>query len=344
MALITNETLAKVKREIELRNNRLKDFVDLYAASTWDTVQLDVQLGNGPTKYPIGTQLVCGYTVDGVKYDCPWIVVAHREVEDENGNKHPGMVLQMAYGTVEDIQFDAAEGVVITSADDTTAEEGYYYCGISGSTYTLLNLAAGDAIPFGGYDSIRKGTIGHKDVYQYGYNRYRDSAHRQWLNSSADKGEWWQSTHYGDNAPSQLATRKGFIAGLDADFAAVIKPVKIQVAANTVTDGGDVDVMYDRFFLPSIEEIYGVPQLADVEGAYWPYWKTVLGLDAPSNAAMDGRKKSRISTPSGGAVALRLRSAYRGHSNHAWNVYAGGTLSNGTAFSSYSSQPACVIY
>jgi len=351
MALITDATLGLVKDEIQRRNGKLREIAETLAKSTWDRVRLDVvELSREAliAKYPVGIELVCKYTLDGTVYDFPWVVLDNdRECEHEDGSVHPGLWLGAKYATIEDIQFDAAEGVVITADDETVAEDGYYYCGVSGSTYTMLNLAAGDAIPFGSYDTIKKGTINSSGAYQYGYNRYRDSAQRQWLNSDADAGDWWVPTHYGDVAPSQLASRAGFMAGLDSDFLEVIQPVKIRVSTNTVTDGGVTDVMYDKFFLQSLEEVYGVPQAAGVEGAYFPYWKEITGLDAPTNGSSDNanpaRQIRRINNPSGSAASVRLRSANRGNSNVEWYVHSAGYLSGYSAGSSFASQPACVI-
>jgi len=351
MALITDATLGLVKDEIQRRNGKLREIAETLAKSTWDRVRLDVvELPREAliAKYPVGTELVCKYTLDGTVYDFPWVVLDNdRECEHEDGSVHPGLWLGAKYATIEDIQFDAVEGVVITADDETVAEDGYYYCGVSGSTYTMLNLAAGDAIPFGSYDTIKKGTINSSGAYQYGYNRYRDSAQRQWLNSDADAGDWWVSTHYGDVAPSQLASRAGFMAGLDSDFLEVVQPVKIQVSTNTVTDGGVTDVMYDKFFLQSLEEVYGVPQAAGVEGAYFPYWQEITGLDAPTNGSSSNtnpaRQIRRINNPSGSAASVRLRSAYRGGSSSEWFVYSTGYLHGNSAHGSYASQPACVI-
>lgn len=351
MALITNLTLTEIKNEIARRNTKLKEFAEMYAATTWDRIRLDVlemSAEDLAEKYPIGTELVCGYTLGGVTYDFPWVVLDNaRECEWEDGTKHQGLWLGAKYATIEDIQFDAPEGVVITADDETTAEEGYYYCGISGSTYTMLNLTAGDAIPFGSYDSIRKGTINNSGVYQYGYNRYRDSAQRQWLNSDAAAGAWWTATHYGDNEPAQLASRPGFMACLDKDFLNVVRPVRVQVATNTVTDGGLTDVMYDRFFLQSLEEMYGVPQAPGEEGAYFPYWKEILGLDAPTNGSGSNtnpaRQIRRINNPQGSAAYVRLRSCSRGAASYQWYCYASGYLNYNGAYVSYAAVPACVI-
>lgn len=345
MSLIKDETLVAVKNQIALRNDRLRDFAALYAETTWAQIQLDVKTLSAEalaTKYPVGTELICKYTLGDTEYDFPWVVLDNnRECVWEDGTTHPGLWLGAKYNTIEDIQFDAPEGI---ETDDTTAEEGYYYCGISGSTYTMLNLSAGDPVPLSSYTKVLKGVINNAGAYQYGYNRYRDSAQRQWINSAEAAGDWWESTHYGDNAPSQLATRAGFLAGLDSDFVAVITPAKVSVATNTVTDGGVTDVMYDKFFIQSIEEMYGSPQAAGVEGTYFPYWKTVTGLDSPSNNANDGRKRSRIDTPTGAAVGSRLRSSFRRGVYGVWSCSASGQLGSGSSASgSYAALPACVI-
>ena len=355
MGMITNDTLEKIRDQIQARNRHLRDFADLYAAGSWDKIQIDVKgLSRAAlkTKYPIGTELVCHYTLGSDVYDCPWVVLDNdRDVEWEDGSIHQGLWLGMKYATVEDIQFDAAEDTTVDSGEEPNALENWYYWGLTGSTYTKLTVAVGDALPFASYDSIHKCGVNNLDVLRYGYNRYRDSGVRQWLNSDKAATEWWESTHLGDKAPSQLSTRAGFMAGLDADFLAVLHPVKIQVAANTVTDAGVTDVMYDTFFLQSLEEVYGVPQKAGVEGLYFPYWKTVTGLNNPSNGSSsetnDARKIPRISAPTGSAATVRLRSAYRGTACYAWYVIATGYLYGVSygygASNSYASAPACVI-
>ncbi len=345
MSIITDETIGKIREQIALRNARLRDFATLYAQNSWQNVQLDVKTLTAAqlaTKYPIGTELICNYAVDGVTYQFPWVVLDNaRECEWEDGSKHAGLWLGAKYACVEDIQFDATEG---ETADEATAQEGVYYVGKTGSTYTALNLNTGDTVPYGSYDTVLKGTVQNVGAYQYGYNRWRDSGQRQWLNSAAAAGEWWESTHLGDNPPSQLASRAGFMAGLDTDFLAVITPVKVKTAANTVTDGGVVDTTIDKFFLQSVEEMYGVPQLADAEGPYFPYWKTKTGLDAPNNGNNDGRKIPRVSAPSGSAVTVRCRSSFRSYVIHAWGCYTSGQLnSNYYSYNSYAALPACVI-
>lgn len=351
MSLITNDTLTLVKNEIEKRNQKLRQFADAYAVSSWDSVQLDVKTLSASDlsiKYPIGTELICNYTVDGNDYDFPWVVLDNnRTCTWEDGSTHQALWLGAKYATVEDIQFDAPEGIEVNLSEEPNAVANWYYWGNTGDTYTKIDVSTGSALPTT-YTKVYKCGMNDLNILRYGYNRYSHSAFRQWLNSEADKNAWWGSQHFGDVAPAQLSTRKGFMAGLDPDFLAVIHPVKIQVSTNTITDGGVTDVMYDRFFLQSVEELYGSPQIADIEGPYFPYWKQVTGLANPTNGSSentnDARKIRRISSPSGSAVGVRCRSAYRGASYYVWYVYSTGYLNYYSgANTSYAGLPACAI-
>ena len=117
----------------------------------------------------------------------------------------------------------------------------------------------------------------------YGYNRWSQSGIRQWLNSDAASGGWWTAQNVFDRPPDQLTSIRGFMAGLPDDFLEIVNPVKVTTALNTVSDSeiGTSEDTYDRFFLPSLEQEYCVPQLSGVEGVYWPYWKDRLELAAP---------------------------------------------------------------
>ena len=348
MSAFSDATLQLINQEIVNRNVLLKAFANKYKSTTWDAIQEQVKTGHAADLWPIGTELVCKYKFLNasnveVEYDFPWVVAAHRDVYWENDPlPHPGMILQAKFGSVESIQFDAPESTTVDSATETTALANWYYWGKTGNTYTALNLSTGDSIPFSSYDRVVKCGVNNVDVVKNGYNRYLYCAQRQWLNSAAAKGEWWESKHLGDVAPGALATYRGFLAGLDADFLAVINPVKVQVAANTVTDGGVTDVMYDKFWLPSVEEMFGDPQAAGVEGDYFPYWKTKTGLTTRSNAANSGRIIYALENQTS-ARSCRLRSAIRGNSYNAWYVYTAGQLYNYVAYVASRAAPACAI-
>lgn len=286
-----------------------------------------------------------------VVYQFPFVVVHIGDAYDQNDVLHKDALWLMAmYAEPEEIIFDAAEDTPVNLTEEPNALEGWYYWGVTGTDYTALNLAAGDAIPTT-YDSVHRCGINHVNVLRYGYNRWKDSAYRQWLNSKAAKNEnWWESQHTGDVAPAATYTNKpGWLYGFEDRWLNVIKPVKVQTACNTVTDGGVTDVTYDRFFLPSVEQMYGEPQAAGVEGDYWEYWKNETGMDVPSNGSPANTKDARkipsvVNYPRGSAVDCRLRSANRGHANAVWTVYAGGSLRYYHAANAYRSLPACVIY
>lgn len=342
MALLTDATLNDIHSVLQTRNTNLQRLVDATTPSAWNQIQDDVKRGKA-SNYAIGTELSCGYKYNNTDYVFPWVVADNaRTVKWKDESLHPALILLSKYATIESVQFDAAEDTTVDSSE-TVALDGWYYWGKTGNTFTALNLSAGSEIPFSSYDSIHKCGINNLDVLRYGYNRYRDSAHRQWINSAMPKNYWWESTHLGDVAPSQLSQIDGLLLGFDSDFLNVINPVEVKVAANTVTDGGVTDVMYDKFWLPSIEEMYGNPQAAGVEGAYLPYVKTKTGLSAPSNAANSGRIQYALNAQTS-AQTVRCRSAYRGNSYSTWLCNTSGELSAGYySASSYRSVLACAI-
>lgn len=346
MSLITNETLQAINAELEQKNRILLEFAQKYVTTDWGKMLLNVRAGKASEHYSIGDEFPCKYTNNGTDYNFPWIVVdIDREVEWEDGTKHPGLVLQAKYGTVEKIQFDKQEDTTVDLNEETTALEGWYYWGKTGNTYTELSLSVGDTIPTT-YDSIHKCGINNKAVMQNGYGRWSHSAYRQWLNSAELAGEWWEPQHLGDIAPNQLQTVNGFMSTLENDFVDILTPIKIKTLCNTVTDSGVIDTTLDTFFLPSIEELYGVKK-GTGEGPYFTYWKNATGLNAPSNDNNTARISKIINAQSGNAEIMRLRSidpiaVYKG-----FCIGTNGQLylpsGDGSVAALYSCRPVCVI-
>lgn len=310
----------------------------------WDIIQMNVRAGMAKNLYPIGHEFLTHYTYDGTVYDMPWVVLDNdRECTWPDGSKHPGLWIGSKYATIEEIEYDAPEQEEATEA---MAQEGLYYRGGNASNNQALNLSVGDAVPYNDYEHVYHTDVNNSSIFYDGYNRYSKSAIRQWLNSAEGKGGWWESQHVGDSAPEGLSLVKGFMAGLDAEFLAIINPVKIQVAANTETDGGVTDVMYDRFFLPSIEEVFGVPEVSGVEGAYFPYWKQVTGFENPTNGSFrdtsENRVVRKIHNPSANAT-FYLRSVSTGDANYAWKMDRTGYLATGPVYMPEAVLPVCVI-
>ena len=362
---------------------------------TIEEIENIVEAGMASTVFSIGDIITTTYTYNGTEYECPFYIVAFEDVELEDGETVPGMVLQMAYATIESMAFDNYEAFYY--AEDGLSA-GTYYITV-GSTAAANNWVSGDtwqftlteAVPEGGYlAGFRLHRDSGKDissllVYSYdsdytliesvsvssgsdgtslgtvtlaggdglnadqrfaaGYNRWSQSAYRQWLNSSADAGEWWTSQNDYDLPPDQLSTYAGFMQGFESDFLACLGKIKVTTALNTVEGFTDTsEDTYDTFFLPSLEQIYVTPQLSGVEGDYWPYWKRALGLS--STEATGSTNADRITyllSNHSSAQLVWLRSAYRSFARSVWYVYSSGGVTSGNAYSSRHCAPACVI-
>ena len=179
----------------------------------------------------------------------------------------------------------------------------------------------------------------------YGYNRWGQSAIRQWLNSTAAPTKWWNPQNDYDRPPDQLATMHGFMSGFEKDFLDVLGTIKVTTALNTVTDTseGATEVTYDKFFLPALEQIYAQNQLAG-EGEYWEYWKRATGAREPQAwyTAYPERITYAINAQTS-AQGVRLRSAYRYLGYVTWYVLTSGNVNNYYACNAYRCAPACVI-
>lgn len=183
----------------------------------------------------------------------------------------------------------------------------------------------------------------------YGYNRWSQSALRQYLNSDAAAGAWWTPQNVFDRPPSELTSKQGFMAGLPADFLDAVEEVKVTTALNTTSDSeiGTTEDTWDKFFIASLEQEYCVPQLSGAEGAYWPYWKERLGINSPqaSGTAASLTEHIRYSIENHtSAQYARLRSASRGYASYTWYVNSTGYVTSYIiATNSLRFAPACVI-
>ena len=198
--------------------------------------------------------------------------------------------------------------------------------------------------------STKYGTSGLNNMQRcsYGYNRWSQSAIRQWMNSAAAVGAWFTPQNPYDRKPDQLSTLRGMMAGFDQGFLDILKPVKVTTALNTVSDDqiGASENTFDTFFLASLEQEFIQPQAAGVEGHYWEYWKRRLGRATPQAQGSGGALAAHIRyayNARTSAQYCRLRSAIRGDAHHTWYVSASGFAYYGTATSAYRAVPACVI-
>lgn len=177
----------------------------------------------------------------------------------------------------------------------------------------------------------------------YGDNRWWKSAYRQYLNSDAAAGAWWEPQDKWDMKPDQADTLPGFLSGFSDDFKNALSRVKVVTYGNGVTDDGSTVVTYDKIFLPSLQEIYCSPQVSG-EGTYWPYWKERTGAKTPQ--ALWQTYPLRITRDLAQRTVgryVRLRSAYRGGGYGAFGVTSSGSVYNWYGISATRSAPACKI-
>lgn len=175
--------------------------------------------------------------------------------------------------------------------------------------------------------NTRNGDLNSTQEMAYGWNRWKTSALRQYLNSAAGVGSWWAAQDEWDIRPDELTTKAGFLSGCSEDFINAIKTVKVTTYPNTVQDdtgGNTPDITYDRVFIPSLEQIYVTPQKSG-EGEYHEYWKRRSGSSTP--LAQYGTYPNMITYAvenHTSAQGVRLRSAIRGYAINTWHVTASG--------------------
>lgn len=198
-----------------------------------------------------------------------------------------------------------------------------------------------------------KSNLNHHQRAFRGCGRWKTSMLRQYLNSDKPAGEWWTKQDKWDRASTFINSCAGYLAGFDVDFLAIIKPVRVQTARDTIVYDGGTDVTYDMFFPISLEQLNAAPQISGVEGSALDYWKAVAAADTTGNLDSNGRFKQYGTYPDLRVYGLNakttarpcwLRSAHRGYSCHAWYVYtSGNVIYYGTALAGYFCAPACVI-
>lgn len=220
-----------------------------------------------------------------------------------------------------------------------------YASGSSSEVVATLTVTEGDGgTSLGTTDG--SGDLNHFSRINYGHNRWKTSALRQWLNSTAAAGSWWSSQEKWDVAPAYATTKDGFLHGYDASIINRMKVTKIVTGRNTVTDGGGVDETYDRIFLSSLEQMYVQPQLASnvgSEGAYWEYYKRLLGATSPVARSQTYTRLIKRTLNNNTARYVFRRSAYLSSAHYVWYVNSGGNVGYYGAYNGTYCAPACRI-
>lgn len=190
--------------------------------------------------------------------------------------------------------------------------------------------------------STRNSNLNSMQEAGYGWNRWKYSAARQWLNSDQPKGKWWTKQDDWDVAPSQLATKDGFLCGMPAEMLAVLKTVKVTTLANTVNDGGVTDITYDKVFLASMSQMN--VNMSKEEGAVHEYWQRRTKSKTPIEPwkkypFMIRYSAANHTSPQG----VFSRSAYRGGAFNVMSVYADGGVYSANGWHSNTYAPLVFI-
>ena len=180
------------------------------------------------------------------------------------------------------------------------------------------------------YDS-RSGNLNSVQEMAYGWNRWKTSALRQYLNSSKPKGQWWTPQDQWDICPDQLANKDGFLCGMPDEMLNCLKKVKVVTYANNVNDEGAEDITYDYVTLPSLSQMFIKPQTSG-EGDVHTYWKRRSGRTTPCEWWTDYPNMVEYSIANKTSPQnVHLRSANQGSACSTRNVNTSGNVSNNSA-------------
>lgn len=180
--------------------------------------------------------------------------------------------------------------------------------------------------------------LNHAHRVVRGSNNYKESAIRQFLNSSAVAGSVWTPQTKFDRQPSWDSSVAGFMNGIDEELLAVIGEVIVPCSANdtyespdsTTVKGGKYTVT-DKFYLPSQAEIFGTQSsIVGDDSLLFPYY------DGSTNA-------DRIKYRSGVSTTWWLRSAHAQSGSVVRFVRADGSLHNDESIGSLCITPVCTI-
>lgn len=179
-------------------------------------------------------------------------------------------------------------------------------------------------------------TLNHIQRVAYGSNNYKESAVRQFLNSSAAAGSVWTPQTKFDRPPDWNTNRDGFMKGLDADFLAVVGAVTLPCSANSIYESPDSTItkgtaytLNDKFYLASRAEVFNSHDVND-GSVLFPYYEGAVNADRIKYRESSAATWWLRTPSSGGAVYVRL-------------VYSDGTLSTYGASNAYGLAPACTI-
>lgn len=345
------------------------------AVDSWEGVQSVVRSGLAPKVFSIGDQLICNHETYG---ELVWDIIGFDHDVPVDRTKIHSMTIQLHSPLSDSFYYDSIEALYYAETElpvgtyNFTLLAGYDETYGGGKTYsfTLANpVPAGGHVLFkwgyhqqaaeckiSTYESqksssaiesigVTEGSAGtalaltnHTHRARYGYNRWSQSAIRQWLNSDKAGGAWWNPLNDYDR-PSPYNTKAGFLNGIDADFLSALGEVTKRNALNTITDGGGYEDTTDIMFIISRGEAYGGDENGIDEGTPYPYYSEYSDL----TAAGTGADANRIKYNNDSAKSLWLRSCQYTDGSHVRYVNTSGSIISANVCDSLYVSPACNI-
>ena len=361
---VMNENLAKIAAAVGSQ-------VDI---STWEGIQKAVRSGIAKDILPVGTQLAVNHSVYGTRLFDVVAHDYLKSIHDENAHTMTIQQHDLLPGTQFDASeaFYYAEAELPAGTYNFTLATAYSSWAEGTYQFTLTNpVPKGGQLDISGYvdtamtalqvrsyanqtttttiESVaitagsggtNLGTFGeglnHSHRVSYGSNNYKESAMRQFLNSSAAAGSVWTPQTKFDRPPSWLTSLAGYKNGLDQDFLAVVGKVVLPCSANNTYEAPDSSIikgtkytLNDEFYLASRAEIFGSHDVDDGT-VLFPFYEGAGNAD-------------RIKYRDGSAAIWWLRTPCSGTATSVRRVRSDGTVGNHSANNAFGLAPACTI-
>lgn len=148
---------------------------------------------------------------------------------------------------------------------------------------------------------------------------------------TSDRGATaWSQNNLTYSTSSVNSVLNGFYLGQCSDE---LKSLISNITIST-QEYSSVSKLSVKWFLPCVEEMYGVPTVTGgpgqgIEGLYFPYWKSQMNVDSPSNAANTGRISYQMETTTARPYWTRTRNSSA--TTNVFTVSATGAITSSAA-------------
>lgn len=309
-----NENLAKIAKAVGSQ-------VDI---STWEGIQKAVRSGIAKDILPVGSQLAVNHSVYGTRLFDVVAHDYLKSVHDENAHTMTIQQHDLLPSTQFDAReaFYYAEAELPAGTYNFTLATAYISWAAGTYQFTLTKpVPKGGQLEISGYadaamtaQQVRSyanqtttsatesvaitagsggtnlGTFGeglnHYHRICYGSNNYKESAMRQFLNSSAAAGSVWTPQTKFDRPPFWMTSLVGYKNGLDQDFLAVVGKVVLPCSASDTYEAPDSSItkgtkytLNDEFYLASAREIFNTTWDVEDDSKVFPFYEGAGNAD-----------------------------------------------------------------